>query len=296
MRRNTLSTTSDETVHKPSYIWLWSLIFLLIISHYRLSAMKRPFPAASGVKIHAPIEWKDNGIRKIRVSTYNIHHAKGEDGVTDISRTASLLVKDDIVGLQEVSAPTLFWGDDQAAQLAEILETGWLFSPSQERYYQTSTGNSLLSRLPIQAWHSQPLAWMDDLEGSARSRRYRNMIVADLMLGGKTVKLFVTHLDRGQIRHSQLKSVLQQFDLYDSAILMADLNTYPNDTVLQAWLTENPEADAIAVAMNEHPAHSWGEELRLDWILIRGFRVLNGGFEPVGISDHPYLWVELELL
>lgn len=245
-------------------------------------------PAASGLRIHAPEKWKEFSNSPIRVSTYNIHRAEGLDDKTDINRIADLLRQDDISGLQEVLGSSLFGGPDQGEQIAKINNFGWLFAPIQKRYYRNHIGNALLSRYPVTSWSRKPLVWTDTLDEEEHSRRYRNVIEAEIIIGDHVVKIIVTHLDRGDIRETQLKRALENFDQEQRAILMGDLNSDLTSLVMSEWLAKNSKSDAIGIALGDKDA-----ENRIDWILTRGFNVTNGGIEPVGVSDHPYYWVEL---
>jgi hypothetical protein len=40
-------------------------------------------------------------------------------------------------------------------------------------------------------------------------------------------------------------------------------------------------------------AQAIGPFWRLDWIVTKGFEVVQGDFTPRGISDHAHYWVEL---
>ena len=267
----------------------WGGVLVLLLSHLVVANFRTPYPAAAGQSIHAPKQWKDSRVEKIRVSTYNIHRATGLDGVTDIDRIAALLSEDDIVGIQEARGHSFLNEKDQVALLAEKLNTGWLFAPIQKRYYQSYIGNGLLSRFPVNDWQRQPLIWADEFS-SNRSRRYRNMLFADLVLNDQPVRIFVTHLDTGAIRPTQLQFVLSEFQQHKYAILLADLNTRDSDPLLGQWLAKYPGSDAIGTVLGPNDT-----DHRIDWILVKGFQPSSGGMSPPGLSDHPYYWVELEM-
>ena len=99
----------------------------------------------------------------------------------------------------------------------------------------------------------------------------------------------MTHLDRGIIRDKQLSYVIQKFKQYDHCILIGDLNTARNDSQLTDLLDDRNIKDAINVALGSNDID------RVDWIIVKGFNIIDGGFEPEGISDHPLFWVELEI-
>ncbi len=261
----------------------------MLLGHLWLSTIRQPLPAASGNKIHQIGEWK-SGQNTIRVSTYNIHRARGLDDKTDINRTAALLANDDIAGLQEVLSKSWLGEPDQAEQIAQLNGSGWLFAPIQTRYYKPYIGNALLSRFEVNQWLRQPLIWSDQLGIEDRSRGFRNIITASIRLDDQPIRLIVTHIDRGPISESQVKQVLDIFDQHERAILMADLNTHSQSPVMLNWLKDNPGGDAVGIALGDQDLG-----YRIDWILTRGFNIVTGGLTTEGISDHPYYWVELKL-
>jgi endonuclease/exonuclease/phosphatase family metal-dependent hydrolase len=260
----------------------------LIVSQVWLAALRDPLPAASGKSIHPPGSWKSGNVETFRVSTFNIHRAKGADDSRDVAKTARILGDDDIAGLQEVRGPLWPGGSDQARLIAGHIDTGWLFAPIQQQFYKDYLGNALLSRFPVSSWISEPLIYTDNLSAEHRSRRYRNLLTATVELNEQPVSLMVTHLDRGDIRESQLELVLRRFDRQQQAILMGDLNTTRDSPVMGQWLRGNTSADAIRIALGNADQNN-----RIDWILTKGFNVTGGGSLDNGISDHPYYWVEL---
>ena len=88
---------------------------------------------------------------RLRVLSYNIHHAQGVDGKLDLQRIANVIlsVKPDFVALQEVDQNTSRTGGvDQAAELAKLTEMKSVFGANidlQGGHY----GNAVLTRLPI---------------------------------------------------------------------------------------------------------------------------------------------------
>ncbi|MEM7196119.1 MAG: endonuclease/exonuclease/phosphatase family protein [Pseudomonadota bacterium] len=269
----------------------WGLVVVLALSHVWLATLRYPMPAATGKEINPPPGgWPALTGDSLRVSAYNIHRAKDEDGKRDIRQPATLLVDDDIAGLQEVLGPGIF-SDDQAEQLGQILNVGWIFAPIQTQYYQPYIGNALISRVPVSDWDRIPLPKSDQLDGSPTSRAYRNMLKATIQWKGVDVVLLVTHLDRGKIRVKQLRQVLEEAGRYTHSIVLADLNTRITSTVAQELLETHGLTDAYQQAVGA----TIDDERRIDWIVTKGFKAIEGGTVPVGISDHPYYWVRLKL-
>jgi endonuclease/exonuclease/phosphatase family metal-dependent hydrolase len=222
---------------------------------------------------------------QFRVATYNIHRGKGTDGIRDLGRTATVLREADLIGLNEVGGPA-FWGRaDQAELLGRDLKAGWQFAPNQYRWLMYHFGNGLLSRLQVGRWTSEPLIY-----DKARSNSHRNLLTAQVMAGEQPIMFMVTHLDRGAIRPVQLKNVLDEFTQHTPAVLVGDFNTTAADPLLVAFFADSNNVDAIARALG-----SSDNKGRIDWIITRGMRVLSGGMEPAGVSDHPCYWVTVEL-
>jgi endonuclease/exonuclease/phosphatase family metal-dependent hydrolase len=238
-----------------------------------------------GVGISWPAGCRPAAKTCFRVATYNIHRGKGTDGIRDLDRTADVLRGADLVGLNEVAGPPFPGQNDQAQQLGEELDMGWLFAPNQRRWHMDHFGNGLLSRLPVGQWTSEPLAYDRDASHSPR-----NLLVAQITVERQPVTLIVTHLDRGEIRVVQLKSVLDEFERYEPAILVGDFNTTIKDPLLVEFFADSNNVDAVEAALGQT-----GDGARIDWIITRGLKVLAGGMEPVGVSDHPCYWVDVEV-
>ena len=266
---------------------LFILLVISVLLHIWIADFRHASAPEAGTYITAPPQWKDSNVKKFRVSTYNIRRAKGEDGVRDISRSAGVIRGADIVGLNELSGTLFYDLNNQAQQLGELLEMGWLFAPTEHRWYQDYFGNGLLSRFPVSRWIREPL-----LAGVAESRHLRNMITATIQINGTPVTIMITHLDRGDIREQQVHFVLQRFELQSGPVsLMGDLNTTPDNTQLTKLFLNPDNVDAVQLALGNQLS-----KRRLDWIITRGFRVIRGGMIPGGISDHPNFWVDLEFL
>ena len=84
--------------------------------------------------------------------------------------------------------------------------------------------------------------------------------------------------------------VLDRFRQHSPAILLGDLNSHKTDLPLKNMLAGNEAVDAIAEVLGDQDPVN-----RIDWILTRGLRAVNGGSHKVGPSDHPQYWVELML-
>lgn len=261
------------------------LLLLSLLLHLFVAGQTHPVAPAIGDRIHPPTRWSDNRVTRFRVATYNIHRGKGLDRVRDLKRTANVLQGADIIGINEAAGPSLFGDSNQVAQLAEMLDMGWLFAANQYRWYRRYFGNGLLSRFEVTRWFNEPLIYSE-----ASGRGLRNMITARIPLGSKNITVMVTHLDRGPIRDEQLRYVIAEFKQYQRVILMGDFNTTIDNPKLQALFKDNKVIDAIDAALGDDSPKAKG-----DWIITRGFTVLGGGMTPKGASDHPCFWVDLKI-
>jgi endonuclease/exonuclease/phosphatase family metal-dependent hydrolase len=277
--------------------WLLGLL-LILVATVAVSSVRVPAGAAAGTEFHRPVEAPSYtasagtapgeiqaGRPTFRVGIFNIHGGRGRDNNRDLTRTANCLRKLDIVGLNEVLGPKLWWQTDQAQQLGEILELAWLYAPTESRWWDGSFGNGLLSALPVRSWQRIPLP-----RGGAHT--YRNIVLSTVELGGQSVRVLLTHLDSrdNSRRQEQLRTAGDLFlALREPAILMGDLNTAPDDSQLTRLLAAPGVIDAFAASAPEVPAH------RIDWILARGLQSVDAGCDASGASDHPLFWAELQI-
>lgn len=223
--------------------------------------------------------------RTLRIGLFNIHSGKGIDGRQDLNRTAACLEGFDFVALNEVRGAMYGYPPNQAATLANQLEMGWLFAPCEERYFCQYFGNGLLSRQPIRSWQRIPLA-------SRTGKDHRNLVFATLPYRGKDIRILITHLAsrKDEDRLRQFRMVTELFlALEQPALLLGDLNSIATDPELEQLLSVPGVVDPLDEAGVRF-------RYRIDWILARGFRVVDAGLRDEGASDHPLVWAELELL
>ena len=268
---------------------LWGVIIFLSTVLYVESVERHPLPAMQGEGLIQPDVLSPLSTDKLRISTYNIYRGRGLDQSGAMEDIVKTLSNDDIIGMQEVSFQGWPFKIDQAEFIAQRIGLSWLFAPIQTRGDDPYLGNALLTKVPVTNWRTVPLVWSHDINKPKQSRRYRNRIVAEAQIANKEVIIINTHLDRGPIRQTQLRNFLNEIDRYPRVIAMGDLNTVRGDPVLLDWLKKNPGTDALST---DFDTHSVGP--RIDWIILKGFEVLQRGMIPAGFSDHPYFWVEVQ--
>ena len=237
-----------------------------------------------GQSISPPSEWKVADESSFVIATYNIRRSKGSDGKRDIKRTASALehIDADIIGLNELSG-TLFYGlNNQAEQIGQLLDAGWLFAPTYRQFFQNHFGNGIVSYFPVDEWRVHPL-----LNSNNHDASYRNMVIVKIPFGSKALYVLNTHLDRSEVRGRQLRQVLEQFtSLPSPAVLVGDLNTRPNDNIMTDFLSSSEYIDFTQIINQKHD---------VEWIIGKGLTYISGGMGPADASDHPAYWAELAI-
>lgn len=235
---------------------------------------------------------------RLRVLSYNIHHAEGIDRKLDLERIAGVIqsVRPDVVALQEVDQKVQRTQSvDQPAELARLTKMKVVFGANielQGGHY----GNAVLSRFPI-ARHKNHL--LPNLGGSEQ----RGVIVAEITLPKRKepLRFFATHLDFRADNRERLASVKKINELVTKkpnqpSLLAGDLNATPDSQTLK-------NLKPIWTPANEKPQPTVPVKTptrQIDFLLFRPanrwkvieFKVLD---EAVA-SDHRAVFAVLELL
>jgi len=260
-----------------------AVVFLILIGLVRKS---RPAKNKRGKRLNNAAE---KTIKKdtFTVATFNIQTGKDLHGKRDINRSAKAIRHADLIGIQEVYAPSwlnkLGFGLSQSRVLADTGGFGWLFCATRTRWLREHRGNLLLSKLPVSEWR---IKMLPDQSGKS----FRNMTVAKLSWKGEAFYFINTHLHTRKGRRRQLDVVLREFAKYPRAILVGDFNTMSNSKQMIKALKDAEISDAIDVALLDTD-----NDERIDWILTKGFQVHDGSMIAKGISDHPYYQVTLSI-
>lgn len=213
----------------------------------------------------------------LRVGTFNIHGGIGKDGRASLDRTAAELGGFDIIGLNEVGGADLFNWRDQAERLGQKSGMNWLFAPSERRWWRDDWGNALLTNLSVDQWQRAPLP-------GSRPKGLRNYVVVLLKHRAVSWAVLITHLDPSPDREAQMREVCDRFlALPEPAILMGDLNARIDHPRIRQLLASNGVVDALGTSSLSH----------IDWILVRGCRVVDAGLRPTVASDHSLCWAAL---
>lgn len=264
--------------------WSWPFLVLILLFAVYDGWQRRSAGGAAGVGLTGTIAAPaDANSHRLRVGLYNIQGAVDKDDAV-LAKIGQAIAATDVAGLVEVRANARRSDDrNQAQKIAEPLRRGWIFAPAERRFWADGGGNALVSRLPVGAWTRLPLPAAAD-RGS-----HRNVLLADLPLGGSNVKVIVAHIDRGDARAAQLHAVTHLFrSVAGPVVLIGDLNTRPNDPAMKPLLEGGVDAIARSGAT--------GNE-RVDWIIARDLNVVAAGVaDDPTLSDHSFYWADLELV
>jgi endonuclease/exonuclease/phosphatase family metal-dependent hydrolase len=241
----------------------------------------------------------------MRVVSWNVHGMIGADRRHDPERIARVIeeLRPDVAGLQEVGAPALPASfPDPAALLGSLCGRWSAFGRTMAHRRggpESSYGNAVLSRWPIQAIRSYDL--------SVQGREPRGCVRADVELDGAVVHFFAAHLGLDWLeRRRQAAQLLSADILRDTAlahplVLVGDFNSLSNRSAVPRWLRRQL-VDCAVAARNEAPTFPCRFPLfRLDHCYVdAAFRVTAVEVDRSALarraSDHLPLVVELELV
>lgn len=169
-----------------------------------------------------------NTTQTVRVMSYNIRHARGQDDKVDVARIAEVIKKEkaDIVGLQEVDKGVVRSGRvDLPAELAKL--TGMhVFFEKNIPYQGGEYGNAILSRYPIL---QQTNSYYKMIR--AGEQRALQQVVVDVK--GRKLLFMNTHIDYRPDDTERLMNVVEMKEALKRypglpSILTGDFNDYPN--------------------------------------------------------------------
>lgn len=191
----------------------------------------------------------------LKVMQWNVHKMQGTDGRIDTNRIADWVVRlgAHVISMNEVPYYSgEFWTVDLPAKLDAMLQqkTGqtWYYKyvskygPGAER----GPGNLILSRFPFSSSGGLGLSYN------------RSVVQASIVVNGRTVNLFSTHVDYYNasyrtVQTNQVKSWSNNFS--SPRIVMGDFNTRPGTS--DYYIMANAYADAWAVAKADGTASTF---------------------------------------
>ena len=187
---------------------------------------------------------EDDQNLRLRILSYNIHHAEGVDGKLDIPRIAQVIlsVDPDLVALQEVDKNTIRTGKvNQDIELSRLTKMNSVFG-SNITFQGGQYGNSILSKFPI-------IKNKNFLLPNVDSGEQRGLLQSQIQISNKeNVLFFSTHLDHRRSDTERLASAkainqIISLDNKSPAILAGDFNDVPDSPTLKelgkVWLRTN---------------------------------------------------------
>lgn len=233
---------------------------------------------------------------RIRVISYNIHHAEGTDAKLNLPRIAKVInqANPDIVALQEVDQNVERTGQvDQVSELAKLTKMNSVFGgniPLQGGWY----GNAILTRYPSITMTNHALPQL--VAGEKRGVVEANITIPGL---DQPLKFLATHFDHRPDDAERVESAKMIQKLTESwkdrpALFAGDLNATPQSEsiklIFQDWTSANSKN------LNTIPSDSPNRQI--DYILYRpakGWKVVDFKVlaEPVA-SDHRAILAVLE--
>ena len=187
---------------------------------------------------------EDNQNLRLRILSYNIHHAEGVDGKLDVPRIAQVIlsVDPDLVALQEVDKNTIRTGKvNQDIELSRLTKMNSVFG-SNITFQGGQYGNAILSKFPI-------IKNKNFLLPNVDSGEQRGLLQSQIQISNKeNVLFFSTHLDHRRSDTERLESAKAMnqiigLDNKSPAILAGDFNDVPDSPTLKelgkVWLRSN---------------------------------------------------------
>lgn len=175
---------------------------------------------------------------RIRVLTYNIHHAEGVDGQLDLDRIARVIsdCRPDLVALQEVDQKTSRTDRvDQPAELAKKTGLQVVFGSNLE-FGGGHYGNAVLSRWPIRSSKNHALP----NTGGGEQRGVLDVVIAPAAAKW-SIRLLATHLDHRRPDAQRLQSaavinrMVSKDGTHELTLLAGDLNAVPGSATLRTF-------------------------------------------------------------
>ena len=187
---------------------------------------------------------KDDQNLRLRILSYNIHHAEGVDGKLDVPRIAQVILSVDpnLVALQEVDKNTIRTGKvNQDIELSRLTKMNSVFG-SNITFQGGQYGNAILSKFPI-------IKNKNFLLPNVDSGEQRGLLQSQIQISNKeNVLFFSTHLDHRRSDTERLASAkainqIISLDNKSPAILAGDFNDVPDSPTLnelgKVWLRTN---------------------------------------------------------
>jgi endonuclease/exonuclease/phosphatase family metal-dependent hydrolase len=235
----------------------------------------------------------------VKVMSYNIHHAVGEDDVLDLERIAKVIEDSgaEIIGLQEVDN---HWSErsnfeDQAKWLADRLDMHYTYAanldngPLNPGEPRRQYGTAVLSKYPIIQEENYPLTKIGNTEQRGLSETVINV-------KGHHLNFYNTHLALTTAeREIQIQEIIEIASKTNGPkVIMGDLNAKPDSNEMQPLFAQYKDAFADQNEAYTIPADN--PTRRIDYIFTSNeIQTANAEVISTIASDHLPIVAELTL-
>ena len=247
---------------------------------------------------------------KIKFATYNICHcgdySKHKIGdpfqlkVITIDKTAQAIMEvgADIIGLNEAFED----GEreefkKQTERLANMAGYPYHYFAKGFDYGWCVIGNAILSKYPIVNFEAIPVPTVPEEERGDGWYEDRVIIVADIDVNGKIVKVLVSHF--GLIPVELERIVTKSCEIIDNSaipcVIMGDFNVLPDNKGVKP-IFDRLQSCAETMNNNEPTFSSYDPQIHIDYICVpNDAKVLDYTVHKLKASDHMPISATVEL-
>lgn len=239
---------------------------------------------------------------RIKLMTFNIQHGRNHNfrgDVIDLPAMAeNVRAQDpDIFGLNEVRVGE---SDDHSSGLSDqpdfFAKTLGYYSYFGNAIKMTNYiyGNAVLSKTPM--LKCEKIMIPDVVDGEGVRYESRCILKSVYDFDGKRLTVLNSHfgLGKGEVKNA-VDTVLSLIEDIDTpVVLMGDFNKTPDDEQLKRLSNVLTDAHAY-LGKDEFTFPSNAPEIRIDYIFVRGARVINAETVNKVVSDHYAITAEIEL-
>jgi len=240
---------------------------------------------------------------KLKIMTFNIQHGRNHNysgDVIDLPAMAENVREQtpDIFGLNEVRCGTnpdfLSGYSDQPKFFADNLGYSSYFGDAIKIKDDCSYGNAIFSKFPM--LKCEKIMIPDVTERVGARYETRCIIKSEYEIGGKKLTVLNSHFGLGVGEDvnavDTVISLLQQIE--GAVVLMGDFNKTPDHPKikrLSELLTDSHES--LGKAELTFPSNA--PEIRIDYIFVRGAKIVSAETVKKIVSDHYAITAEIEL-
>lgn len=148
--------------------------------------------------------------------------------------------------------------------------------------------NAFFSKMDLKNPKMCPFLYSDSVKAIRNNIDWFYFTWADIMVGGKDVKLVCTHLiNRAEnLCQEQIEQLINTFDKYDRVIICGDMNTVNFSKFVEMGYTLANDGTLVTFPLRSDP---------LDNIIVKGLKISNVRVLKTNLSDHYPLVCKISL-